>query len=73
MFTKAEEALAVKGYKLFALDVLSGNTRAIRFYLAHGYNIMAESSVKLGEKEYPLTIMRKSAREIYEHHIQNNT
>ena len=63
LFTKAEKALASKAYKHFVLDVLSGNTRAIRFYLAHGYDIMAESSVKLGDREYPLTIMRRPSRD----------
>jgi len=59
LFTKIEEALSAKGYSYFVLDVLSGNVRAVDFYKKHGYEIVDERSVKLGEREYPLTVFRK--------------
>ena len=59
LFAKTEEALAEKGYSCFALDVLSDNSRAVRFYQKHGYEIVDNRSVKLGDYEYPLTVLRK--------------
>ena len=59
MMTQAEEALSVKGFDYFVLDVLSGNKRAISFYRKQGYDIVAERSITLGDKDYPLTVLRK--------------
>ena len=59
LFTKIEEALSEKGYAHFILDVLSENNRAITFYKKHGYEIVTERSIKLGEKNYPITVLRK--------------
>jgi len=60
-FTKIEEELTEKGYTHFILDVLADNIRAIKFYLSHGYKIIENRHVQLGDKEYPLTVMRKEA------------
>jgi len=54
-----EQALSAKGYSRFVLDVLSNNKRAIRFYQSHGFGIVADRSIRLGDVDYPLTIMRK--------------
>ena len=54
-----EQALSAKGYPSFVLDVLSDNKRAIRFYQSHGFRIVTDRSIRLGEIDYPLTIMRK--------------
>jgi ribosomal protein S18 acetylase RimI-like enzyme len=51
--------LAANGYEYFVLDVLTQNTRAVEFYIKHGYNKAAQTKVRLGEHEYPLTIFRK--------------
>jgi len=59
LFTKTEQALTAMGYTHFVLDVLSGNTRAVQFYLKHGYEILANRTIPLGEVEYPLTVLRK--------------
>ena len=59
LFAEIERALTQKGYTRFILDVLSNNKRALGFYLAHGYSIVAERQVRLGESDYPLTILRK--------------
>ena len=59
LFTKTEAALSEKGFVSFVIDVLSGNTRAISFYKNHGYKIVSERSICLGDKEYPLTVLRK--------------
>ena len=59
IMAQAEEALSAKGYDYFVLDVLSGNERAISFYKKQGYEIVAERSITLGDKDYPLTVFRK--------------
>ena len=56
-----EQALCAKGYEHLVLDVLSDNTRAINFYQALGFRTVAYNSIRLGETDYPLTIMRKEA------------
>jgi len=65
LLTRAEEELRAQGYRNLVLDVLSQNTRAIAFYLAHGYVKVGESAFTLppqcGSKEYPKDIMRKAA------------
>jgi len=60
MFTAVEQALTEKGYKNLVLDLLANNTRAYNFYLKHGYSKVADRSIKLGEFEYPLVVMRKT-------------
>jgi len=59
LFAKAEAVLAERGHAYFVLDVLSENTRAIDFYHKHGYQSVSERSIRLGEKDYPLTVFRK--------------
>ena len=59
LFTKIEQILTGNGYTDFILDVLSENKRAVNFYIAHGYKKVADRYVRLGEKEYPLTVFRK--------------
>ena len=59
LFTRVEQALAAKGYSHFVVDLLAGNTRAYEFYLAHGYEVVADNTIKLGEANYALYVMRK--------------
>ena len=59
LFAKTEEALADKGYRSYILDVLSDNSRAVKFYQKHGYETVDNRTVKLGNHEYPLTVLRK--------------
>ena len=47
LFTEAERALAEKGYAYIVLDLLAGNARALGFYLAHGYEVVANVFVSL--------------------------
>jgi len=62
LLLRAEEELRAQGYQNLVLDVLSENTRAINFYLAHGYVKVADRKHSWGGREYPLDIMRKSAQ-----------
>lgn len=59
LFIRAEEALSAKGYSHFVLDVLIGNEQAISFYEKHGYEIVEERNIKLGDRDYPLAVFRK--------------
>ena len=59
---RIEQALRDKGYTHFVLDVLSENTRALNFYLKHDYIKVADRTIRLGYKEYPLTVLRKTAQ-----------
>jgi ribosomal protein S18 acetylase RimI-like enzyme len=59
LFTRAEAELGAKGYASLVLDVFSGNARAISFYQRHGYSAAAETIIKLGGQEYPVTVLRK--------------
>jgi len=59
MLTRAEDDLRAQGYRTLVLDVLSQNTRAIAFYLAHGYVKVADRKHSWGDREYHLDIMRK--------------
>jgi ribosomal protein S18 acetylase RimI-like enzyme len=59
LFTKAEQALTAKGYSHFVLDLLVGNTKALQFYLAHGYEKAADRMIRLGENDYSLIVLRK--------------
>ena len=59
LFAEVEAALSARGFAYFVLDVLSENNRAIAFYKKHGYEIVAERTISLGENDYPLTIFRK--------------
>jgi ribosomal protein S18 acetylase RimI-like enzyme len=60
LFAEAEQRLGEKGYSDFVLDVLTENERALKFYLAHGYNLVNDCVIRLGEREYPLSILRKT-------------
>jgi ribosomal protein S18 acetylase RimI-like enzyme len=62
LFAEVEAALAARGYGNFVLDVLSENTRAAAFYKKHGYENVAERTIRLGEQDYPLTVFRKTHR-----------
>lgn len=35
------------------------NIRTFNFYQKHGYEVVDDRTVKLGEKDYPLTVFRK--------------
>ena len=59
LFVKTEQLLRNKGYQYFILDLLADNTRALNFYLKHGYRKVADRKLKLGEKEYPIAVLRK--------------
>ena len=59
LLVKIEEALSYKGYSYFVLDVLTENTRAVSFYKKHGYEKVDDTSIKLGENSYPLSVFRK--------------
>jgi ribosomal protein S18 acetylase RimI-like enzyme len=59
LFSKIEQELFSAGYMHIVLDVLSQNNRAVRFYEKHGYANVDERFVKLGAKDYPLTVFRK--------------
>ena len=61
LLARAENELRAQGYQNLVLDVLSQNTRAIAFYLAHGYVKVADRIHSWGSREYPLDIMRKVA------------
>jgi len=62
LFERIEQALTQVGYTHFVLDVLAGNTRAQGFYQKHGYEVVAQHTIPLGERDYPLTIMRKPSK-----------
>jgi len=59
LFVRVEQELAAKGYDHFVLDLLEGNDRALRFYLAHGFERVADRKFRIGEIDYPLIVMRK--------------
>ena len=59
LFTRAEEELRAQGYQNLVLDVFSQNTRAIAFYIAHGYIKVGDRIHKWSGREYLLDIMRK--------------
>jgi len=59
LLEKAEQALQDKGYTYLVLDVLVNNIRAYKFYLNHGYMKVADNTIRLGETEYPIAILRK--------------
>jgi ribosomal protein S18 acetylase RimI-like enzyme len=59
LFVKTERLLHEKGFKYFVLDLLADNTRAFQFYLKHNYKKVADRTIKLGKKEYPLAVLRK--------------
>ena len=61
LFSEIEKTLHEKGFDYFILDVLSENKRALKFYLRHDYKVVDERLIKLGDTEYPLVVMRKSA------------
>lgn len=60
LFTKTEQLLRDKGYQNLVLDLLADNTRALKFYLKHGYEKVADRTIRLGENEYPLAVLRKT-------------
>ena len=59
LFARVEQALAAKGYAWLVLDLLEGNARALRFYLAHGYVAVDSRKIRLGGIDYPLAVLRK--------------
>lgn len=59
LFAEIERILADMGYAHFVLDVLSENKIAVNFYLNHGYEKVSESSIRLDEKDYPLSVFRR--------------
>ena len=63
LFVHAEQDLSGMGFACFVLEVLTDNTRAIRFYLSHGYEQVADRSIRLGQTDYPLYVMRKKRTE----------
>jgi len=60
-FTAIEQVLQADGFTHFVLSLLPENTRAYRFYLAHGYEEVKHSVLKLGDRDYPVVVMRKQA------------
>ena len=58
-FTRIEQELAAKGYDNLVMDLLGGNARALKFYLAHGYEHADDRHIRLGENDYPLVVVRK--------------
>ena len=63
-FRKIEETLATKGYRYLVLDVLTDNSRAVKFYEKHGYVKVDDRSIRLGDQEYPLTVFRKENKSL---------
>jgi len=61
LISRAEAALREKGFANLVLDLLAGNERALRFYQAGGYRKMADRTIRLGENDYPISVMRKCA------------
>jgi len=64
-FERIEQELAAKGYDYLVLDLLKGNGRALKFYLDHGYENVADRHVRLGENDYPLVVLRKQICQLY--------
>ena len=60
LFIETEQALIAKGHSHIVLDLLEGNTRALHFYLAHGYEKLAYRTIQLGERDYLLVVLRKN-------------
>jgi len=58
LLEEIEGMLVAKGYNRFVLDVLTGNSRAVKFYQKQGYEKVDDRSVKLGNQDYPLTVFR---------------
>jgi ribosomal protein S18 acetylase RimI-like enzyme len=59
LLTKAEQILISKGYSHFVVNLLEENTQALQFYLSHGYEDVNDSTIELGDNNYPLTVLRK--------------
>ena len=59
LFIRIEEALAAKGYEYLVLDLLEGNDIALKFYIDHDYNKVADTQYRFGEIDYPLIVLRK--------------
>jgi len=59
LFVKIEEALIAKGHEYLVLDLLSGNERALKFYIDHNYEKVADTQFRFGEIDYPLIVLRK--------------
>lgn len=57
LYMNMEQALSAKGFTNYILDVLTDNARAIKFYLAHGYEKVADRYIRLDEIDYPLVVM----------------
>jgi len=59
LYMSIEQALAAKGFNNYVLDVMKDNVRAIQFYRAHGFEIVDDRSILIGDTNYPLVVMRK--------------
>ena len=62
LYMKIEQGLLARGFRSLVLDVLTGNVRAVRFYLAHGFKQTDERYIRLGGVDYPLVVMRKASQ-----------
>lgn len=59
-YSEIEKELKRRGFVRCVLDVLENNTRAIRFYNAHGFQATdKEVRTTLGEKEYTCKVLEK--------------
>jgi ribosomal protein S18 acetylase RimI-like enzyme len=61
LLVELERLLAEKGYTCLVLDVLSENKEAVAFYHAHGYRIVKDTTINVGDVDYPLVVFRKKA------------
>jgi len=60
-FVRIEQELISKGYDYLVLDLLEDNARAYNFYISHGYERVADRRLRMGEKDYPLVVLRKKS------------
>jgi ribosomal protein S18 acetylase RimI-like enzyme len=59
LFSEAEKSLINKGYTDFVVNTFTANTRALLFYINHGYSIIKEKTIRFGDSDYPYKILRK--------------
>jgi len=61
LFEKAEHFITKQGYNNCITCTFVENSKAIRFYKSHGYEIVSESEiVTMGKQDLPYVIMRKA-------------